>query len=92
MKRVLIAAACSVLLGACGSSAEVDVPGIEDEIQRGIAERVDDAGEVDVTCPSSLEVEPGRTFDCIASFDDGSEAGVTGRWQNDAGEYVWRVE
>lgn len=91
MKRCLVAVACGLALSACGGSPDVDPKRIEQEIQNGLVDQLGPETEADVTCPSSLDVKAGQEFDCVAKFDDGSSARVTGRWQNAKGEYVWRV-
>lgn len=101
--RVVVVAVAAVLLVAglaavslLGQGNPADVQAMEDAIADDLADNVLASGgeapqEIDVQCPSELEIEPGREFDCVATVD-GFEAAIVGRWQNDDGEYVWRAE
>jgi hypothetical protein len=76
-----------LLVSARGSN--LDTATIETEIAGRLS---DDAGApVTVSCPDSVPVSAGTTFDCAVTADDGSQLTVVVRQVDDQGNVVWRI-
>jgi hypothetical protein len=76
-----------LLVSARGSN--LDTATIETEIAGRLS---DDAGApVTVSCPDSVPVSAGATFDCAVTADDGSQLTVVVRQVDDQGNVVWRI-
>ncbi len=84
---VALGAGCGVAVAQL-SGNPADVQAVQDEIESWLSDELDDPGVVvTADCPDELEIEPGREFDCSVDVTGYDTMRVTGRWQNDAGEY-----
>lgn len=85
----LVAVGAVKVPGFLGGAYEADITMIESEIESGIRRQTDLTATVE--CPSSIDWEVGRTFNCIATASDGSRAAVEVTMENDDGDITWRV-
>jgi hypothetical protein len=86
------AVAAAALLAGCGSGGgEADIPGIEQNIEHGVAKQSGYDGKVTVNCPDQIDWRVGGDFHCIGKAG-GQRFGVTVSMENDAGDITWRVD
>ena len=81
----------TVLLAGCGSGEEADIPGIEQNIEHGVAKQSGYSGTVTVNCPDQIDWRVGGDFHCIGKAGR-QRFGVTVSMENDAGDVTWRVD
>jgi NAD(P)H-hydrate repair Nnr-like enzyme with NAD(P)H-hydrate epimerase domain len=71
----LLLAAAALLLAGCGETVIDDAKteaAIEENLQRSVKQKVSS-----VDCPSGVEVEAGKTFDCTVSLAGGRQETAT---------------
>jgi hypothetical protein len=86
---LVLAVAVVGLLLVSARGSNLDTATIETEIAGRLS---DDAGApVTVSCPDSVPVSAGGTFDCAVTADDGSQLTVVVRQVDDQGNVVWRI-
>lgn len=77
------------LVASC-STAEADLPVIEQEIEAGVEDQTQQRG-VQVDCPEQIDWEAGGEFHCFAEDRSGQTARITVHMENEAGEWSWVV-
>jgi hypothetical protein len=73
------AVAAGLLLAGCGQV--VDDQKLEDQITANLEHRTG-VRIASAVCPTGVDVEPGRRFDCVVTARDGRRAAVTVRIRN----------
>lgn len=89
-QKIGVAAMVLALLADCGGG-EADIPGIEQNIEHGVAKQSSYHGKVTVNCPDQIDWRVGGDFHCIGKAG-GQRFGVTVSMENDAGDVTWRVD
>lgn len=91
--RWMATASAAMILGLAGCSFSVgglDMAKAQTEIAKGIEEQTGATG-VAVTCPESVPIEQGSTFNCTATTGDGQSATVTVTQTDDQGNINWEI-
>ncbi len=86
--KVIFTVSLVGLLTAC--SATLNTQKLEDEIKKGIEEQTD-TNVSSISCPQTVELEEGDTFECDVEASDGSKASVTVTQQDDEGNVTWKL-
>jgi hypothetical protein len=86
---VVVAVVAVVMLLAAARSSTLDTAAIETDIAGRLSEEA--GGAVTVTCPGSVALTSGSTFDCDATGDDGSHVTVVVTQTDDQGNVTWRI-
>ena len=89
----LAAAALVVGVGLAGcsmSAGSLDMAKAQTEIAKGIEEQTGATG-VTVTCPESVPIEQGATFNCTANTAAGESATITATQTDDQGNITWKI-
>jgi len=71
----LAAVFAALALAACGDTV-IDEGKAEDAVQADVEQSLDIKVN-SVECPSDVDVEPGKTFDCVVTAANGDEATAT---------------
>ncbi len=81
--------AAALLAGACNVSVTLETQELEaniaDELQKQVG-----VTPTSVECPEDVPADPGTTFKCTATADDGSEATITAK-VGEGGDISWEV-
>ena len=92
-KRVRLAglglAAAAVLVLGCQTTLTLNDDNLETEIASGIEQQ--GAGTSTVACPDDRPIQQGDTFQCVATFGDGSTVTLQVTQTDDAGNVTWQV-
>lgn len=88
--RLGVTICLSVFLLAGCSGGEADIPGIERNIEHGVAKQSGYKGTVTVDCPDQIEWKVGGEFHCIGKAG-GQRFRVTVSMENEDGDVTWQV-
>jgi NAD(P)H-hydrate repair Nnr-like enzyme with NAD(P)H-hydrate epimerase domain len=72
---LLSAAVAALVLAGCGGTV-IDSAKTEEQLKANLSNSLEEKVAV-VDCPSGVEVEKGKTFDCSVKLDKGEEQTVT---------------
>jgi hypothetical protein len=86
---ILLAVAVPVASGAKTSNEVFDQAGVQAQIAKAVKDKTGEA--VTVACPHDPPMNPGSSFDCIATAPDNSTAEIQVTIQDTSGDYIWQV-
>ena len=86
---IVLAVAVPVASGAKSSNEMFDQAGVQAQIAKAIKGKTGEA--VAVACPHDPPMNPGESFDCIATAPDNSTAEIQVTIQDTSGDYIWQV-
>lgn len=83
----LAAVALAALTGGLGGRPRLDTDAIQTRIALELSR---DAGSpVTVSCPSRVDIDPGTSFTCTATTEDGRSVGIVVAQTSEDGDVVW---
>lgn len=86
---VVLAVAIPVAGGAKTSNEVFNQSGVQAQIAQAIKAKTGDT--VTVACPEDPPMNPGSSFDCIATAPDNSTAAIKVTIQDNSGDYIWQA-
>ena len=81
--------AAALLLAGCGTTLTLNDDNLEAAITTWIADQ--GSGDATVTCPDDRPLQQGDTFQCVATFADGSTVTLQVTQTDNAGNVTWQV-
>lgn len=79
---------CALALGACGTT-KIDTGKVEKKVTEIVASATQIQG-LDVSCPSGLKAQKGKTFVCQAKAKDGTRQAINVKQRDDKGNVFFR--
>lgn len=90
-RLIVIAIAAVSALGAAACSETLDTGELEGELEAQIASRMgEDADAIEVSCPDSIDLEEGDTFECEATTEE-ETLNVVVTQDDDEGAVTWEI-